>query len=431
MHYHRLADGASGSGSTMTKDPTHAQKLESVKSVLRALRNAGHEAWLDGGCVRDHLLGEEPSDFDVATSATPDQVEAIFPRSIAVGKAFGVIRVGHRGDWFEVATFRRDGSYLDGRHPSSVSFSSAAEDAARRDFTINGMFWDPVSGEVKDYVGGRADLDRRLVRAIGDPDARLSEDSLRILRAVRFAAKEGFTLDPATRDAVVRHRDRLKSVAAERIREELEKIASGSPESRRRAIVLLDECRLLPIVLPGVARLDGARGAAVTAGVRTPSLPLFLAAILGGSLEAGARPPAWLALARTAGSALRLSGEEQDALCDLLSLRVRARGAPRAGLARRRLLATTPRYAALRELLLAEGGADGAVAALDPEHERLGGVRPKPPLDGNELLALGVPPRKALGRMLKRLQVLALSDRVRTREEASDYVRSRVAARLV
>src|SRR5262245_29280063 len=132
----------------MGKDPARSQKLENVEAVLGKLREAGFEAWLNGGCVRDHLLGEEPADFHVGTSATPDQVESIFPRSIPVGRAFGVIRVRHRGDWFEVATFRRDGAYVDGRRPVSVHFSGAAEDAARRDFTINGMFWDPASGEI-------------------------------------------------------------------------------------------------------------------------------------------------------------------------------------------------------------------------------------------------------------------------------------------
>jgi poly(A) polymerase len=410
----------------MEKSSSHSQKLENVSSVLRKLREAGYEAWLNGGCVRDHLLGKEPADFDVATSATPDQVEAIFPRSIPVGKAFGVIRVGHRGDWFEVATFRRDGTYLDGRHPSSVSFSSAEEDAKRRDFTINGMFWDPVSGEVKDFVGGRKDLEQRIVRAIGDPDARISEDSLRILRAVRFAARDGFSLDPATRDALVRHKDKLANVAPERIREELAKLASGSAATRRRGIELLSGASLLGVVFGADVRIDGARAAEVAGRMENAAFPLFLASLLGGALDADARPNEWNQLARGVIKRLRLSNEEADALTDLLATRIRARGAARTGLARRRLLATMPRYELLRELLVAEGGAQQAIEILDTARKALGGVRPAPLLDGNELLALGVPPRKPVGAWLRRILVLGLSDRLRSKEQASAFVRARL-----
>jgi poly(A) polymerase len=404
-----------------------AQKIENVIAVLGKLRERGHEAWLNGGCVRDHLLGREPADFDVATSATPDQVEEIFPRSIAVGKAFGVIRVGCRGDWFEVATFRKDGRYEDGRRPESVTFSSAAEDAARRDFTINGMFWDPESGEVRDYVGGRADLERRIVRAIGDPDARLAEDSLRILRAVRFAAQEGFTLDPATRAAVVRHRDRLDGVAAERIREELAKLAAGSPATRRRGIELIAECSLVEKLFPEAPPSRIGAAASVAGRCPTPSLPLFLAAIESLALPDDARPPAWAAIARTASARLRLSNEEAETLEALLACRVRARGAPSAGPARRRILATQPRFELLRELLLAEGGAEEAVAILDELRFRFGSGQPAPWLDGRELLDLGVPPRQAVGRYLRRLTVLALAGRLASKEDAEAWVRARVA----
>jgi poly(A) polymerase len=410
----------------MGKDADHGPKLAAVEGVLRKLREAGHEAWLSGGCVRDHLLGKEPADFDVATSATPGQVEAIFRRTIAVGKAFGVVRVGYREGWFEVATFRRDGRYLDGRHPETVSFSTAAEDAARRDFTINGMFWDPVSGEVRDYVGGRVDLARRVVRAIGDPDARLAEDALRILRAVRFASIEGFSLDPATRDAVVRHRDRLRSVAVERVREELLKIASGSAETRRRGILLLAECRLLDQLFPEAREVDAIHASEVASRCPTSSLPLFLAAMLGRALPADARPPAWRALARDAAARVRLTNDEAAVLADLLALRIRFRGALRAPLARRRLMATMPRYEVVRELLLAEGGSAGAIAALDDERERLGGERPRTLLDGHELLALGVPPRKAVGAWLRRLCILGLSGRLASRDEAEAWVRARL-----
>jgi poly(A) polymerase len=412
----------------MAQGDETARKLDAVKAVLLRLREAGHEAWLNGGCVRDHLLGKEPADFDVATSATPGQVEGIFPRSIAVGKAFGVVRVPSRGCWFEVATFRRDGRYLDGRHPETVSFSTAPEDAARRDFTINGMFWDPLTGEIRDYVGGRRDLEHRIVRAIGDADARLSEDALRILRAVRFGAMEGFHLDPATRDAVIRHRDLLRGVAVERVREELFKIASGAPEVRRRGVLLLAECRVLDLLLPEARGIDAGRAAAVAARCPGGGLPSFTASILGRALPEETRPPAWEALARSASARLRFTNDEAATLKDLLSLRVRARGGHHAPTARRRLLATVPRYPHLRELLLAEGGDDEAVAALERERAALGGVRPPPLLDGHELLALGVPPRRPVGAMLRRVWILGLSGRAASRADAEQNVRRRVAA---
>ena len=157
-----------------------------AEKILRSLRSAGHEAYFAGGCVRDHLRGVEPHDYDVATDALPEQVEALFTgRCDLVGKSFGVAIVRERGHAVEVATFRRDGPYLDGRHPSSVTFTNAEEDARRRDFTVNALFWDPVDGRILDYVGGRSDLEARLLRAVGDPDRRFEEDRLRLLRAVR------------------------------------------------------------------------------------------------------------------------------------------------------------------------------------------------------------------------------------------------------
>jgi tRNA nucleotidyltransferase/poly(A) polymerase len=414
----------------MAKATSHAEKLENVQAVLRRLRDAGHEAWLNGGCVRDHLLGKEPADFDVATSAKPDQVEAIFPGSIPVGKAFGVIRVRRRSDWFEVATFRKDGVYVDGRHPASVSFSTAAEDAARRDFTINGMFWDPASGEILDFVGGREDLRRRVVRAIGDADARLSEDSLRILRAVRFGAQEGFTLDPGTQAAVIRHRDRLRQVAPERIREEFLKLASGSPGTREQGVRLLAACRLVEVLFPETTAEDVAAGAAVARATPSATLPLFLSAVLGRAAPASARPPRWRELAATVSARLRLSNDEAKALSDLLALRVRARGAPRAPAARRRLLAALPRFEHLRELLAAEGGAEDALRILDEVRARHGPELPPPLLDGDDLLRLGVPPRKAVGRWLRRITILGLSGKASTKDEAAAWVRARLARGL-
>src|SRR6185312_801657 len=177
-----------------TKREQSPMEVTACRLVAR-LREAGHVAYFAGGCVRDLVRGDTPKDFDVATSAHPEEVQQIFSRTYAVGAHFGVIVVLENDFQFEVATFRSDGAYLDGRRPVEVHFASAEEDAARRDFTINGMFFDPEAGEVIDFVNGRADLEARLIRAIGDPVQRFTEDRLRILRAVRFATVLGFEID--------------------------------------------------------------------------------------------------------------------------------------------------------------------------------------------------------------------------------------------
>src|SRR5262245_25703221 len=189
--------------------------------IVRHLRGAGHEALWAGGCVRDQLLGLKPKDYDVATSATPDQIREVFGRrrSLPIGAAFGVITVlgPHEAGQIEVATFRTDAAYSDGRHPDSVAFTTAEHDAQRRDFTINGLFFDPVAEQVVDYVGGQDDLKRRTIRAIGDARQRLGEDKLRMLRAVRFAAAFGFTIEARTMHAIQEMAGDINTVSAERI----------------------------------------------------------------------------------------------------------------------------------------------------------------------------------------------------------------------
>ena len=226
-----------------------------ARDIARRLREQGHMAYFAGGSVRDLLRGESPKDIDIATDARPDAVQGIFARTYAVGAHFGVIVVLENGLQFEVATFRSDGAYLDGRRPAEVHFSTAEEDAARRDFTINGMFFDPVANEVLDFVGGRADLERRVIRAIGDPAQRFAEDRLRILRAVRFATVLGFEIEPATRDAVLANASSINEISAERIREELVRIFL-SP-NRARGWDLLESSGLMAAILPEVKAMKG------------------------------------------------------------------------------------------------------------------------------------------------------------------------------
>jgi poly(A) polymerase len=233
-----------------------ATPMESAaRAIARRLRERGHVAYFAGGCVRDLLRDQVPKDFDIATDARPEVVQKIFPRTYAVGAHFGVIVVLENDFQFEVATFRSDGAYLDGRRPVEVHFATAEEDAARRDFTINGMFFDPEKDEVIDFVGGRADLERKLIRAIGDPAQRFAEDRLRMLRAVRFATVLGFEIDSATWDAIVASAASITEISAERIREELVRIFL-SP-NRARGWDLLDASGLMRVVLPELDNMKG------------------------------------------------------------------------------------------------------------------------------------------------------------------------------
>ena len=228
---------------------------QAARRIVHTLRSAGHEALFAGGCVRDLLLGTAPADYDIATNARPEEVERLFPRTVAVGAHFGVIVVVENGAEFEVATFRSDGEYLDGRRPESVTFSNAEGDALRRDFTINGLFYEPEKELVIDYVGGRADLEARVIRAIGDARQRFAEDKLRVLRGVRFAARLGFEIEPATWAAICDGAADIPVVSAERIRDELSKIFAHS--SRVRGFDLLDASGLLRELLPEVEALKG------------------------------------------------------------------------------------------------------------------------------------------------------------------------------
>jgi poly(A) polymerase len=241
--------------------------------IVRTLRDHGHQAYFAGGCVRDLLLGREPADYDVATGATPQQVMQIFPQTYAVGEQFGVVLVPfeadttedtkeHEGDQpalrksVEVATFRSDLGYSDGRHPDEVRFTKdPREDAQRRDFTINGMMLDPASSEILDFVGGRDDLRAGIVRAIGDPERRFAEDKLRLLRAVRFAARFDFKIDPATLAAIQKAAAQIRQVSSERVREELTKLLTEG--HARRAFELLDATGLLREVLPEISAMKG------------------------------------------------------------------------------------------------------------------------------------------------------------------------------
>jgi tRNA nucleotidyltransferase/poly(A) polymerase len=285
--------------------PTGMTERAFAVEVVQRLQAAGHVALFAGGCVRDELLGLAPADYDVATSARPEQVQQLFRRTVAVGAAFGVVEViGPKTDGthlkVQVATFRSDGAYTDGRRPDAVTFATPEEDAARRDFTINGLFADPLTGEVRDYVGGRADLAAKVLRAIGDPAERFAEDKLRLLRAVRMAARFGLEIELATLAAIKRMAPQITVVSAERIADELRKLLAHP--NRAHGLTLLAETGLLPVVLPEAA--PPVRTTRVFKVLpRETSFPAALAVLLDGR-----RPTEAVA----AGRRLRLSNEEID-----------------------------------------------------------------------------------------------------------------------
>jgi poly(A) polymerase len=243
--------------------------IETATGIVRRLQNAGFDAFWVGGCVRDFLLGRDAGDCDIASSALPGQIETLFERTIAVGRKFGVIVVVENGFQFQVATFRAEADYQDGRHPEQVAFGDARADAQRRDFTINGLFYDPVRRQLHDWVNGETDLRGRLIRTIGAPEERFAEDHLRLLRAVRFAVQLGFTIESNTFVALRAHAPKIKTISAERIREELMKLfqlappavtpSDGTPgfSPAARGLDLLSESGLLEHILPEVAATAG------------------------------------------------------------------------------------------------------------------------------------------------------------------------------
>jgi len=389
---------------------------QAAERIVATLRDAGHVAYFAGGCVRDALMGVEPKDFDVATDATPDQVSRLFRRTKKVGAKFGVVMVRLEGHELEVATFRSEGDYPDHRHPEHVQFTNAQADANRRDFTINGMFFDPVANRVIDDVGGQADLQARIIRAIGNPAERIEEDHLRMLRAVRFASRLGFTIEPGTFEAIRCQAAGIQAISAERIRMELEQILADS--NRERGWRLLHALGLSAFLVEGLTFSDddvdqaARRLAALPAKV---SFPLALATVL----HARPEPPA-----RAVCIALRMSTAETDFVTWLLQKLPQARAADHLELADVKQLCADPRFEALVALLRAEADAAGqAPTAADTLARRADAiaapdVSPAPLVSGDDLLARGVPPGRRLGRILETVFRAQLNEQIANRDEA-------------
>ena len=434
--------------------------MKAAIEIIRILRRAGHEALLAGGCVRDYLLGREPKDHDVATSATPQQVLLLFPGALTVGAHFGVVIVRRGDEQVEVATFRTDGSYKDGRRPESVTFSTAEEDARRRDFTVNGLFRDPVDDRIIDYVGGRADLDRKLLRAIGDPMRRFEEDRLRLLRAVRFATVLGFEIEPETWRAVKVSAHLLPTVSAERIRDEFVKILLHP--CRQRGFDLLVESGLMAGILPEVLALKGVQqppqwhpegDVFVHTRLMLGLLPqdASLTLVLGVLLHDIAKPATFTVDedgrirfnghdklgAVMAGEILRrmkFSNEVIEAVQTVVEHHMSFKDVTHMRQSTLKRMMARPTWS--DELALHRVDCLGSNGMLDNYEFMVSKVRefsrepliPRPLLSGHDLIALGWKAGKVMGQALSALQDAQLEGVVSTREEALEWLKDRLTA---
>ena len=424
-----------------------------ANQVIDRLRAGGHQAFLVGGCVRDVLLGVKPKDFDIATDARPDRIMDLFPRSGRVGAHFGVVLVRDVFDQVEVATFRSDHDYLDGRHPEQVRFESdPREDVLRRDFTINGLMMDPHTGRVLDFVDGRGDLARGVIRAIGEPNARFREDHLRLLRGVRFAARFGFEIEPVTFDAMRRDHALILKVAMERVREELVRILTEG--GARRGFELLDACGMLLDLLPEVAAMKGVaqppeyhpegdvwqHTLLLLEQLCQPTPTLALAALLhdvgkpltfrvadrirfDGHVEEGVR------LARLILTRLRFSREEIEQVEALIDNHMRFKDVGRMKESTLKRFLRLPAFAEHLELHRLDvmssnkrlENYDLARAKLEEysaEH-----LQPAPLITGADLIGMGYQPGPQFSKILALLEDAQLEGHIRSREEALDLVR--------
>jgi len=431
-----------------------------ARSVVEKLRTAGLQALYAGGCVRDTLLGLNPHDYDVATSARPEEVERLFPRTVPVGVQFGVILVLEQGEEIQVATFRGDGTYHDGRHPESVTYTDAEGDARRRDFTINGLFYDPIKAEVLDFVGGRDDLKAGILRAIGKPRERFAEDKLRLLRAVRFATTLGFTIEEETWKGVLESASEIHAVSAERIREELCKILL-SP-NRVRGFDLLEESGLLREILPEMETLKGCdqppefhpegdvyvhTRLMLTLLKPDASLPLVLSVLfhdLGkpatrvvdetGRIRFNGHEGVSSEISLRIMHRLRFSNEVIDAVIPAVRLHMSFKDVPKMRVATLKRMMARPTFEEELELhrvdCLSSHGMLDNHAMLIAKREEFGRAPliPKPLVTGHDLIALGWKPSPRFAEILQSVQTRQLEGTLTSKDEALAWIEAEFSA---
>ncbi|HYA17914.1 MAG TPA: CCA tRNA nucleotidyltransferase [Bryobacteraceae bacterium] len=424
-----------------------------ARTIVERLRARGHSAFLVGGCVRDLLLGLEAKDFDVATSARPDQLLEMFPGADQVGAHFGVVLVRENGAQVEVATYRRDLEYRDGRRPEGVVFETdPREDVVRRDFTVNALLMDPVTGEVIDYVGGRADLEAKIIRAIGDPEVRFREDHLRLLRAIRFAVRLGFEIEPKTFRAMRELAPLIESVAAERVRDELIRILTEG--GARRGLELMDACGLLGEILPEVAAMKGVEQPPefhpegdvwthtliMMEGLREPSITLALGVLLH---DVG-KPPTFrvaerirfdghvekgVEITHAALSRLRFPHQVIESVAALVANHMRFMDVPRmreSTLKRFMRMPGFEEHMALHRLdcLASHGDLENYEFVRQKQMETPPEtLKPRPLVTGDDLIAAGYTPGPMFRKVLAEIEDAQLEGRITTKEEGLELAR--------
>lgn len=440
-----------------------SEKGQQAARIVNELRRAGHSAYLAGGCVRDLVLGREPADYDVATSALPQEVMRLFPQTYAVGAQFGVVLVpirqddseGNRDNYsVEVATFRCDGRYTDGRHPDQVQFSQDGQtDVQRRDFTINGLLLDPTTGKVLDYVGGCDDLERKTIRAIGDAELRFAEDKLRMLRAVRFAARLGYTIETRTFTAIQKLAPQIHQVSRERVRDEILKMLTEG--QAQPAFELLDRTRLLEQVLPEIKRMQGVQQPPEfhpegDVWVHTLLLLAGLPAscsktlALGSLLHDVGKPPTFrvapdrirfdnhvevgVKMAEEICRRFRLSNDETEQVCALVANHMRFGDLKRMKKSTLKRFLRLPKFeehlelhrldclSSHRDLSLYQLAKD-ELDSMPVEQ-----IRPRPLLNGDDLIGAGYKPGPQFKRLLTAVEDAQLEGAIATREEALSLV---------
>ena len=427
---------------------------ELARGIIAELRARSHSAWLVGGCVRDALLGREPKDFDVATDALPDEVLRMWPGAEQVGAKFGVVLVTRSGTTVEVVTYRSEGVYGDGRHPDAVVFETdPRKDVQRRDFTINALMMDPFTSELLDYVGGRADLEAGVIRAIGDAAARFAEDHLRMLRAVRFAARFGFAIEAGTMAAIQRLHAGIAAISAERVRDEITRILTEG--GARRGFELLDETGLLVDVLPEVAAMKGVaqppefhpegdvwtHTLIMLEGLEKPSITLALGVLLhdvgkpptfriadrirfDGHVEVGVE------MARAILGRLRYSNDEIEQAIALVANHMRFSHVHEMRESRLKRFLRMPGFEEHLELHRLDCvSSHGGLANYEFARERFERaepeqLRPARLLTGHDLIAAGYEPGPEFARLLEMVEDAQLEGTVRTRDEAMELVRA-------
>ena len=439
---------------------------DSAISIIKTLRDRGFEAYLAGGCVRDLLLEREPTDYDVATSATPDEVMHIFPEAYGVGAQFGVVLVPVSSvisvppvvndlATIEVATFRADIGYSDGRHPDEVRFTlKASEDVQRRDFTINGLLLDPLSGQVLDYVEGKKDLTAGIIRAIGDPERRFAEDKLRMLRAVRFAARFDYQIEPTTMAAIQRLAFQIHQVSRERVRDELTKMLTEG--HARQAFLLLDQTRLLHEVLPEIEAMKGVEqpphfhpegDVFVHTLLLLENLPHPCAPTLawGALLHDVGKPPTFrvapdrirfdghvdvgVRMAEEICRRLRFSNDDTKQILALVDNHMRFGDVQRMSESTFKKFVRLPNFDEHLELHRLDCEASHRILALyQYTREKIAAmppeaIRPQPLLTGDDLIAAGYSPGPLFKQILSAVEDGQLDSRLQSREEALGFVK--------